>query len=209
MRSESKFRRSRQAFCSCLRVSMLNWLAKLHCRCSWRALVSALLSMLVLASSLGIPTIEWKSLTTGAAYPCQFHNCGCKDASTLWRNCCCYTLEQKVAWARSRGIKVPNHVQQKLKNVATAASSKRSCCDKRATCSTKSALNVTLGLLRIDDYHRCKQGQEVQRLLAHGLILELGPVLTATLVLPWPGHPTDHFCQSICVSPPTPPPRHS
>lgn len=43
-------------------------------------------------------------------YPCKDHPCGCRSAARCWAAaCCCYTMQQKVAWAAEHGIKPPDH----------------------------------------------------------------------------------------------------
>ena len=43
----------------------------------------------------------------GAPFPCQSHACGCRSASACWANCCCFTQEEKLAWARANGVTPP------------------------------------------------------------------------------------------------------
>jgi hypothetical protein len=40
-------------------------------------------------------------------FPCQHHQCGCATADQCWRSCCCYSHEEKVAWARAHGVHLP------------------------------------------------------------------------------------------------------
>jgi hypothetical protein len=43
-------------------------------------------------------------------YPCEHCRCGCRSAEQCWRQCCCYTNEQKLAWARQHGVAAPAFV---------------------------------------------------------------------------------------------------
>jgi hypothetical protein len=45
----------------------------------------------------------------GAAesFPCQTCGCGCRSAEQCWRQCCCFTNREKVAWARRHRVVVP------------------------------------------------------------------------------------------------------
>jgi hypothetical protein len=43
-------------------------------------------------------------------YPCQGHACGCLNAEQCWRSCCCYSAEEKVAWARQHQVEAPAEV---------------------------------------------------------------------------------------------------
>src|SRR5208282_2869063 len=45
-------------------------------------------------------------------FPCQNHSCGCLTADECWKgDCCCFTLEQKLAWAEANGTEPPPHVR--------------------------------------------------------------------------------------------------
>ncbi|MBA4188111.1 MAG: hypothetical protein C0467_08835 [Planctomycetaceae bacterium] len=66
-------------------------------------------------------------------YPCREHVCGCLNADQCWAgDCCCFTLEQKLAWADARGIEPPAHVRPAVeakKARQTPAKPKSSCCE--------------------------------------------------------------------------------
>lgn len=36
-------------------------------------------------------------------FPCQNRPCGCRSADTCLKKCCCFTADQKVAWAKMHG----------------------------------------------------------------------------------------------------------
>lgn len=74
----------------------------------------------------------------GAPFPCQSHACGCRSAAACWADCCCFTREQKLAWARANGVTPPvgtptfDPAAEKQTPEEDAPPSKRSCCAKRA-----------------------------------------------------------------------------
>ena len=75
-------------------------------------MVLALMGQLLLA--LGVP-LPAPSRSAGQAFPCQGRPCGCLDAAECWQgDCCCFTLEQKVAWADAHGVELPAHVRPLL-----------------------------------------------------------------------------------------------
>ena len=39
------------------------------------------------------------SAVPGGPFPCQGHRCGCVSAEQCWGHCCCFTPEQRLAWA--------------------------------------------------------------------------------------------------------------
>lgn len=96
--------------------------------------VAALLSQLVVA--MGAPAFSPRSAKTGAIpFPCQDHPCGCTTSEQGWAgDCCCFTLEQKLAWAEERGIEPPAHVRSMVearKAATRKPAAKPSCCAKR------------------------------------------------------------------------------
>jgi len=74
--------------------------------------------VLMLCSHLGV-TIGFPMSTPGLKvpdashpFPCQNIPCGCRTAELCWQgDCCCFTLEQKLAWAEANGIEPPEHVR--------------------------------------------------------------------------------------------------
>jgi hypothetical protein len=70
-------------------------------------------------------------------YPCASRGCGCGSADECWKgDCCCFTLEEKLAWADERGIEPPAHVRPMVEARKNRASShgtrptKTDCCAK-------------------------------------------------------------------------------
>lgn len=82
----------------------------------WHFLAHRLPAGLVLVAYLvalfGVPV----SASTGKDYripfPCQDHACGCRNAEECWRHCCCFSLEERLAWARAHGIQPPAYIGQ-------------------------------------------------------------------------------------------------
>jgi len=114
------------------------------------------LGMLValVVTSLGIAVPVPAQKQTDQPYPCMDCPCGCVDAETCWRSCCCHTNAEKVAWARAHGVIPPAHVLAAVekpaccqRRAATCCRTQRSCCEKvvqdserpliwRASCET-------------------------------------------------------------------------
>jgi hypothetical protein len=75
----------------------------------------------------------------GAPFPCQSHACGCRSAAACWTDCCCFTLDEKLAWARANGVTPPAGTplfdpEEKRSDAADdAPPAKRSCCAKKAS----------------------------------------------------------------------------
>ncbi|MEM8946145.1 MAG: hypothetical protein AAGD11_13305 [Planctomycetota bacterium] len=55
-------------------------------------------------------------------FPCMNRPCGCKTAAQCWKQCCCFSHQEKLAWARKHGVTPPDFV------VVAAAHQASSCC---------------------------------------------------------------------------------
>jgi hypothetical protein len=65
-----------------------------------------------LAAALGFPLPAVAAKDRSVPFPCMDHACGCLNAEQCWRHCCCFTPEQKLAWAAAHGIVPPPHAEQ-------------------------------------------------------------------------------------------------
>ncbi len=75
-----------------------------------RGFTAALAILGVTACSLGVPLPALVVKRASQPYPCEHHACGCVDAEHCWRDCCCMTNRQKLAWAHSHGVTPPEFV---------------------------------------------------------------------------------------------------
>jgi hypothetical protein len=95
-------------------------------------LIGWLACMAVAICSVGVPLPAQSVRKSGDPFPCQHCACGCKDADSCWRNCCCHTQREKLAWAKRHGVTPPAFV--------IAAARREACCDKGQTktcCSSR------------------------------------------------------------------------
>jgi len=83
----------------------------------------------VIIGSLGVPLSSQRAVRTGEAFPCQDCVCGCPDAETCWRDCCCFSNAQKVVWAEKYGVKVPIYVVAAARREQSAHAAKPPCCN--------------------------------------------------------------------------------
>jgi hypothetical protein len=128
-----------------------------------------LVSHLMVTFGFPLPAPSHKKPTDGVAYPCQSRPCGCLTSEQCWAgDCCCFTLEEKVAWADANGVNPPEHVRPLIESrrsrpaqpakkksccseaepaVEPSVSAPSSCCEKRkppaTCCSDKSACEIT------------------------------------------------------------------
>ena len=74
---------------------------RIACRRLRRPLFTIVALASYLTAALGLPVLEplTASEALGQLYPCQNHHCGCLNAEQCWTHCCCFTPEEKLAWA--------------------------------------------------------------------------------------------------------------
>lgn len=77
-----------------------------------RRLIGLAILLSVCASAIPLPmsliSSPHKDRTT--LFPCHDRPCGCGSATDCWKQCCCFTNAEKVAWARTNGVTPPKHV---------------------------------------------------------------------------------------------------
>lgn len=73
-----------------------------------------------LAASAGVPLPTGTMVASTERFPCESHGCGCVDSEHCWRQCCCFTPEDKLAWAARHGVTPPAY--------AAKQSTRKSCC---------------------------------------------------------------------------------
>lgn len=98
--------------------------------------------MAVAICSAGVPLPARSERKVGAdPFPCQHCACGCKDAETCWRDCCCFTNQQKIAWARRNRVTPPALVVAAAKREACSAGKKSlACCKSKGLAVAQAAV---------------------------------------------------------------------
>lgn len=92
---------------------------------------AALLAYLVTVVGVPLPMAPEKDRSQ--PFPCMDRPCGCKNAAQCWRSCCCTTPQERLAWARQRGIEPPSTLALLVAlRRPTGGSAKRSCCAHKA-----------------------------------------------------------------------------
>jgi len=71
-------------------------------------------------------------------------HCGCRSAEQCWRGCCCFTNQQKVAWAKAEGVAPPEYVVAAAQQ-ETAQVAKVSCCSTKKSGSCHISQSKTEG----------------------------------------------------------------
>jgi hypothetical protein len=76
-----------------------------------RTLVVGLALIAYLAGVIGLPLPASVHKASAVAFPCQSHGCGCMTAEQCWQHCCCFSPEEKVAWAQAHQVEPPPAAQ--------------------------------------------------------------------------------------------------
>jgi hypothetical protein len=88
--------------------------------------------------SVGLPIPATGLPISGEVFPCMHHRCGCHSAEKCWRDCCCMSLEKKLAWAKQNGITPPPYVLAEARShgiVDAPGKTKCCCCEVRPAAS--------------------------------------------------------------------------
>lgn len=93
-----------------------------------------LYALAVVGVPLPVPVVKDLS----QPFPCAGRACGCVDAATCARACCCQSRAERVAWHRERGLRVPPALTDDaaaadtvVRGAAPAVPPTRACCAKR------------------------------------------------------------------------------
>ncbi|MDA0833827.1 MAG: hypothetical protein O2955_09745 [Planctomycetota bacterium] len=75
---------------------------------------------------------------TSKPFPCQNHRCGCRSADQCWKKCCCFTNQQKLAWAKKHRVALPEFVIAAANREQTSETTSPPLCHSQAkqTCQS-------------------------------------------------------------------------
>jgi hypothetical protein len=76
-----------------------------------------------LAAVIGFPLPATRK-DTSLPFPCQEHACGCQSAEECWSSCCCFSPEERWAWAEAHHVVPPDYAERPA---AKASDSVRLC----------------------------------------------------------------------------------
>jgi hypothetical protein len=68
--------------------------------------------MVYLLAALEVPLPVFARKVSSQPFPCQDHVCGCQTAEQCWSHCCCFTPEQRWAWAREHNVEPPAYAEK-------------------------------------------------------------------------------------------------
>lgn len=155
-------------------------------------------------------------------FPCQNRPCGCRSADQCWKQCCCFTHSQKVAWARTNGVAIPDFVVTAARDEANALAGQQlasACCQsppreagrsarcthtsggaRRQCCRQAGPRVITVAALSC-------QGHDWQWFSLPWIVASI-PLVShdAAVAISWIPWESDHALRATRC-PPTPPPR--
>ncbi len=82
-------------------------LARKRVPCGRRQAVAGVTLLAYLAASIGVPLPTGVAKDLSRPFPCQHHSCGCLNAEQCWQRCCCFTRDQRLAWAHEHDVIPP------------------------------------------------------------------------------------------------------
>jgi hypothetical protein len=186
-----------------------------------KAGVATLLLLSFAVCFSGLPLYRAPAKDRSKPFPCQDNPCGCADAETCWRDCCCNTHAQKIAWAKEHGVTPPTYVFELAKAERATA---KPCCQKtkvancckskgRGACCKKSAApkkkSSDGGWVTWIGRQKCRGFSPNWLMLSHSI------PLVAKVTVPAPEGPkqtvpmADDSPMTIAHAPEAPPPRAS
>jgi hypothetical protein len=77
-----------------------------------RKLLAGLALFAYLAATSGFAFSVLPRKDRGQPFPCQDHACGCQSAEECWRHCCCFSPEERLAWAEQHAIEPPVYAEK-------------------------------------------------------------------------------------------------
>jgi hypothetical protein len=106
---------------------------------AWLALVGQLVAL----CGLPLPTLSAKDLSS--PFPCQRRQCGCMKAADCWNYCCCFSAQERLAWARAHAAEAPESLVEKARQ--SEDQKPGICCDLKKTKSSKPPVKTSQRVL--------------------------------------------------------------
>ena len=197
------------------------WKSSLRRLCSLIVLVSVCLSLL----PLPLPSPKRIDKDQSQPFPCQNRPCGCRSAAQCWKKCCCFSNSQKIAWAKTNCVAVPEHVHTAAAQESKSPSYQEPSCAKKSkegTCcrtpekksGSKQAAGKKSGASKSVEYvigilaEQCRGESSFLNLLPWAVIPDAVSVNIFSGVA-FASHGECLLQPAITYQPPTPPPRAS
>ena len=98
---------------------------------SRRQITTVLLIAALVAWLLPIPVFSLQPKVgkdRSRPFPCQDRPCGCLSADQCKKQCCCFSSEEKLAWAKRNGVKASEVVSSSTKCETATLKTRKKCC---------------------------------------------------------------------------------
>lgn len=116
-------------------------------------ILGVVLAYALAALEIPLPVLVHKD--SSQPFPCQAHPCGCRTAEQCWSHCCCFSPEERWAWAKAHNVEPPVYAEKpvekpiargwnkvKLRDRAHQGTAAKSCCQAKsgqASCCKQTA----------------------------------------------------------------------
>ena len=176
--------------------------------------LTAILLLVVAVWTLFPISLQVSGASTGkdgsVPFPCQNRPCGCKTATQCWKKCCCFTNAQKVAWANSHRVSLPDYVVEAARQETGETVAVTTCC-LRGAGHTDTASREQPARRRWEITLQAPQCSGIDSSLV-GLPICLPPVPRVCVEAPEPARDSFVAFDASCLipagrEPPTPPPK--
>lgn len=169
-----------------------------------------------------VPRLAMPGKDRSQPFPCQDHGCGCASAAQCWKECCCFSNREKLAWAAKNGVEAPAFVRAAAERERPVVAQRScctgkqtaSCCEQKAACCEgddceEAASGVRFGIEFVSAIAARRCHGQAEMWMALGAVTPPPTVVTFCLVSPCCGamDVCDQSCSSLISLIDTPPPR--
>lgn len=180
---------------------------------------TATIAYVVVVSGVPIPL---GSLTSdkdrSEPFPCMNSRCGCQNADQCWRNCCCHSVAERLAWARSNGVSAPDYLSESVTadghNSSCEAEAHKHCdsCGSKGNCChaddhEPQVANEGSGSVVLIRALACRGASLIWLSVGIAIPIQQIDVPVQLAVTGWLQPLANQAAKSVTASPPIPPPR--
>ena len=180
--------------------------------------IAFVLLVITIAALLPIPLLSSGNIAgkdRSRPFPCQDRPCGCRSAEQCKKKCCCFTAEQKLAWAKRNGIDPSEVVASAPACKPDTLTTRKVCCSSRQLAKSEttkpsrrsktpvSRFQVVIGVI-------AQECQGVAQSFYGQTVFVVPPIVSLSIPMELKGERIavgESRFVKLCVEPPVPPPR--
>jgi hypothetical protein len=72
-----------------------------------RKLIAVLALFSYLVTIIGLPVPHFSEKDRTRPFACQDRECGCRNSDDCWHHCCCFSIQERIAWAKNHDVSPP------------------------------------------------------------------------------------------------------